>query len=129
MMLADSDLKGARILVVEDDGLLVKLAEDTLAELGCVVTGTATSFAEALDAINQPDSFDCVVLDVRLGRDLSGDIAGQLAARNIPFIVCSGYSISLPGTNIPIVTKPYTTEVLGQALRKALRPPCSVPGS
>ena len=120
-MLAYPGLRGVRVLIVEDDWLLTKLAEDTLAELGCVVTGTAASVDEALAAINEPDSFDCVILDVRLGQEIAGDIAGKLIAKNIPFIICSGYSISPPAANIPVVPKPYSTESLGGALTKVWR--------
>ncbi len=86
----DSRLKGARILIVEDNALSVLLAEQTLQELGCIVAAKATT------------------------------IASLLMKRNIPFIICSGYDIKLPGMNIPVVDKPYTSEMLGQALSKAL---------
>jgi len=118
-MLSYPELKGLRILVVEDDWVLSKLAEDTVAELGCVVSGTAASVDEALAAIDNPHSFDCVILDVRLGQEIAGDIAGKLISKNIPFIVCSGYSISPPGANIPVVTKPYSLESLAMALLTA----------
>jgi CheY-like chemotaxis protein len=120
-MLSYPELKGLRILIVEDDWLLSKLAEDTVAELGCVVSGTAASVDEALAAINSPHSFDCVILDVRLGQEIAGDIAGKLISKNIPFIVCSGYSISAPGPNIPVVAKPYSPESLATALLTAWR--------
>ncbi len=116
----DSRLKGARILIVEDNALSVLLAEQTLQELGCIVAAKATTVEAALDAIDRRGPFDCVMLDVRLGHELSSDIASLLMKRNIPFIICSGYDIKLPGMNIPVVDKPYTSEMLGQALSKAL---------
>jgi CheY-like chemotaxis protein len=56
-----SSLKGTRVLVVEDDALQAEIAEGTLAELGCVVTGSAASVEAALVAIDKVDTFDCVV--------------------------------------------------------------------
>jgi DNA-binding NtrC family response regulator len=114
------DLKGARVLVIEDEALLTKIAADTLAELGCTLAGTAGTVESGVAAIKNSASFDCVMLDVRLGEQLSSEIAMELIKENVPFIICSGYSIRLAGLGIPIVDKPYTAERLGGALAKAL---------
>jgi hypothetical protein len=58
--------------------------------------------------------------DVRLGHEIAGDVAGKLIARDIPFVVCSGYDLTLQGLNIPVVRKPYTTDALAQALGTAM---------
>ncbi len=113
-------LKGARILIVEDDELSSMLAEEMLAELGCTVAGKARSVEAAAAAIEHNGAFDCVMLDVRLGPEISGDIAGELIKKSLPFIICSGYDIRLPGMNIPVVDKPYSVETLGLALRSAM---------
>src|SRR5208337_3150518 len=109
-------LKGLRVFLVEDDGLVAMLTKETLAELGCAAAGVATSVDEALAVIETTDGFDCAILDVRLGTELSNKVAAALIARELPFIVCSGYEIRLPGANIPTVAKPFTPETLGDAL-------------
>ena len=114
------ELRGARVLVIEDDGLTAIVAQEMLAELGCSVAGVATSVDAALEAIDNAGPIDCVMLDVRLGPELSSSIATQLLKKSVPFIVCSGYGIKLPGMNIPVVDKPYTVEALGKALGQAL---------
>ncbi len=119
-MADESKLKGARVLVIEDDDLSALVAQEMLAELGCSVAGVATSVETALSAIENAGAIDCVMLDVRLGPELSSDIATQLLKKDIPFIICSGYDIKLPGMNIPVVDKPYTMEALSSALQQAL---------
>ena len=119
-MAEESRLKGIRVLVIEDDGLSASMAQEMLGELGCCVAGVATSVEAALVALENSDELDCVMLDVRLGAELSSAIAAQLLKMELPFVVCSGYGIKLPGMNIPVVDKPYTLETLGKALGQAL---------
>jgi CheY-like chemotaxis protein len=116
-------LKDVRILIVEDDAHFAKSMKRMLSRLGCVVTATATSVEEAFAAIKEPVVFDCVILDVRLGPEITCNIAGDLVRREVPLIVCSGYDIRLPGMNIPVLSKPHTLGELGDALMKALRAP------
>ena len=119
-MVDQSQLKGIRVLVVEDDDFSSLVAQEMLVELGCVVAGAETSVDGALATLENGGPFDCVMLDVRLGAELSSDIASKLLKTNIPFIICSGYDIKLPGMNIPVLDKPYTVEGLGKALALAL---------
>jgi CheY-like chemotaxis protein len=113
-------LKDSRVLVIEDDSLSAIVAQEMLVELGCAIAGVASSVDSAFKAIENASAFDCVMLDVRLGAELSSDIATHLLKKDKPFIVCSGYDIKLPGMNIPVVDKPYTIEALGKALEQAL---------
>ena len=119
-MVDQPQLQGVRVLVIEDDGLSALVAQEMLAELGCAVAGVADSVDAALAAIESAGSLDCVMLDVRLGAEISSDIATHLLKKGVPFIICSGYDIILPGMNIPVVDKPYTVETLGKALTRAL---------
>ncbi len=118
--MSEKMLEGARILIIEDDELSALLAEEMLSELGCSIAGKASSVDSAAAAIDGGACFDCAMLDVRLGSDLSSDIASQLMKMHKPFVVCSGYDIKLPGMNIPVVDKPYTADTLGRALRTAM---------
>jgi CheY-like chemotaxis protein len=109
-----------RVLIVEDNVLSATVAKEMLSELGYTVAGTAASVDNALAAILGDRDFDCVMLDVRLGQELSNGVAALLLKENLPFIICSGYGIKLPGMNIPVVDKPYTLETLGEALSNAI---------
>jgi DNA-binding NtrC family response regulator len=119
-MVDNSTLKGARVLVIEDNALCTLAAKEMLAELGCIAVGTAASVEEARTAIAEEEPLDCVLLDVRLGHELSSEIASELLKRGLPFVISSGYGIKLPGMNIPVLDKPYSTETLGHALVYAL---------
>ncbi len=118
--MTQAPLKNARVLIIEDDGLSALVAQEMLGELGCTVAGVANSVDAALAALSNGAAIDCVMLDVRLGPEFSSDIATALLKKDVPFVVCSGYSIKLPGMNIPVVDKPYTIEILGKALSQAL---------
>lgn len=113
-------IKGVRVLIVEDDDLSSLVAQEMLIELGCVVAGIEKSVDGALSKLEDGTPPDCVMLDVRLGAELSSDIATKLLNKDVPFIICSGYGINLPGMNIPVLDKPYTVNALGNALTQAL---------
>ncbi len=119
-MTSRPDIKGARIFIIEDDVLLGATIEDMLVELGCEVAGRAVSLEGAYAAIEDVSEIDCVMLDVRLGNDLSSEIATRLFNNKVPFIVCSGYQIRCPDLNVPVVDKPFTVEVLADALARAM---------
>ena len=59
-------LKGIRVLVIEDDDLSSLVAQEMLVELGCIVAGAETSVDGALARIENGEPFDCVMLDVAL---------------------------------------------------------------
>jgi DNA-binding response OmpR family regulator len=61
-----SSLRGARVLVVEDEAMLSLNLETMLLELGCVVAGTADKLDDALH-IARSSEFDVALLDVNLG--------------------------------------------------------------
>ena len=119
-MVDQPQLNGMRVLVVEDDDLSSLIAQEMLGELGCVVAGAESSVDGALARLEKGGPFDCVMLDVRLGAELSSDIATNLLKKEVPFIICSGYDIKLPGMNIPVLDKPYTVDALGKALSQAV---------
>ncbi len=122
-MVDEPKLAGARVLIVEDDALSALVAQEMLEELGFAAAGVASSVEAALAALESAQLFDCVMLDVRLGGELSSDIASHLIKKGTPFIICSGYDIKLPGMNIPVVDKPYTLQTLGKALKSGLVAP------
>ena len=100
-------LQGARVLIVEDDFLIVMAAKHMVKCLGGIVAGTARSVAAAEEKIRQP-GLDCVMLDVNLKGDLSFGIAAELQERAIPFVFCTAYSNAFDGfEHVPRVTKPY----------------------
>lgn len=66
----DKLLSRRRVLVVEDELLLVMMIEDMLADLGCEAVTTAETVDEAL-ALIDAHIFDAAMLDMNLNGDTS----------------------------------------------------------
>lgn len=112
-----------RVLLVEDEPLLLMSASDMLTDLGYYVMGMATSLGSALE-VARSAQFDIAVLDVNLGGGRVDEVATLLASRGIPFIFTTGYGAkTLPAafSDRPYLNKPFETEQLSQALRAAYR--------
>jgi len=82
-------LKGARVLIVEDDALLLMDLETILVEAGAEVVGPCRKVDEAL-AVAETDGIAAAILDVRVGRKPITPVARRLASRGTPFIFYTG---------------------------------------
>jgi CheY-like chemotaxis protein len=114
-------LSGLRVLVVEDEELLVGLLEDQLQDLGCGATVTARRLEEALEKAQSAD-VDVAVLDLSLAGHSSTPVARVLAARDIPFVVATGFShVDMPDGlgDRPVLRKPFRQVQLASALIEA----------
>ncbi len=119
----NADLRGLRVLVVEDETLVAMLIEDYLAEMGCTVAASVRRIDKALAAI-EPGRIDAAVLDVNVAGEDINPVAEVLASHGIPFIFASGYGgtgVKPAWSDRPIVQKPFTSLELKQALKAALR--------
>ena len=116
------DLAGLRVLLVEDEALIIMLVEDALADTGCEIAGVASRFDDAFTKAQTLD-FDVAILDVNLNGLRTFPIAEAIKARGIPFVFATGYgATSVPdGLNaVPILQKPFASRDLERALRQAL---------
>jgi CheY-like chemotaxis protein len=118
------DLRGRRILVVEDEMMIAMLVEDMLADLGCVVVDVAGTLSRGLALVADPGlALDGAILDVNLGGEKVYPVAEALTARGIPFIFATGYGIAgiADGfSHIPALAKPYESRALEKTLTTAL---------
>jgi CheY-like chemotaxis protein len=115
-------LNGQRVLVIEDESLVMMLLEDTLTEIGCEIAGMASRVDEALKKA-EALSFDIAVLDVNLNGSQTFDVARSLQRRRIPFVFATGYgaaSLLAEFEDVPILQKPFQQEDLANALHTAL---------
>lgn len=114
MLLMNRLLSGRRILVVEDESLILMMIESMLADLGCKSVTAASTVEKAL-ALIETQVFDAAMLDVNLRGDSSRPVADALAARGMPFFFSTGN----PGHHTmdgyedrPVLRKPFIFEDL-----------------
>jgi CheY-like chemotaxis protein len=91
VLVIDKLLSGRRILVVEDEMLVLMSIEDMLADLGCESVAAAATVDQAV-ALIDAQVFDAAMLDMNLNGTKSFPVADKLAARGVPFIFATGYS-------------------------------------
>ena len=108
-----------RILVVEDEPLLAMLLEESLAELGHEVVGSAATIDQAIATI-EALPLDFALLDFTLADDAhSGPVATRLIAAGVPFVYLTGHHTLPQGGEVPdapLLTKPFTLDQLSEVL-------------
>jgi DNA-binding NtrC family response regulator len=96
-----------------------------LEDQGYEVVGPVSPIADAIAAIAS-EKLDAVLLDANLGGTSSGPIASELTARQVPFVVATGYgNLELATAALqaaPRLNKPFTAAALAAILTKALAP-------
>jgi CheY-like chemotaxis protein len=112
---------GSRVLVIEDEPLVALQLQMDLESGGYQVVGPGRSLPEGI-ALAQSEDIDAALVDVRLGHDLSVQIADLLLARKIPFVFATGYSDSaiLPEhlREVPRLNKPFSMDQLRQTVER-----------
>lgn len=122
--MAEQLLSGRRVLVVEDEMLVLMAMEDMLADLGCTSIEVAANIDKAL-ALIRTEPFDLATLDVNLDGQRSDPIAEALSDRGIPFAFSTGYGdkgVSAAYRDRPVLNKPYDHPQLMQVLTSLLAP-------
>lgn len=117
------ELKGVRVLLVEDQMVVAMEIEDMLRAAGCEVVGPVGSLQAAITLAHE-DALDAAVLDINLDGEKVYPVAEELQARGIPFILATGYGEStLPKQwrDQPRLSKPFRREELEQLLRSVAR--------
>jgi CheY-like chemotaxis protein len=89
MLAVNKLLSGRRVLVIEDEMLVLMIIEDMLADLGCESVTTAATVVQAIGLIDA-QNFDAAMLDMNLNGKKTDLVAASLAARGVPFIFCTG---------------------------------------
>ena len=115
-------LSGRRILVVEDEMLIVLMIEGILEDHGCRSVTSAATVTKAISFI-ESQSFDAAMLDMNLGGEDSSRVADALSKRGVPFMYSTGNDIRdvAEGTgDYPVLHKPYQESDLIAALTKLL---------
>lgn len=115
-------LTGKRLLVIEDEPLVVLEMIAILKESGAHMVGAASTREEALDYIERA-TLDGVFLDGNLQGMPVDDVARTLAERKVPFQFVSGYGRDhLPSAfdSVAVLTKPFApAQLVDAAIRLA----------
>jgi len=117
-----------RILVVDDEKMVVEIQQKMLKRLGYDVT-SCTSSVEALKAFQaNPDNFDLIITDMTMP-DMTGDQLAQKIMEirtDIPIILCSGFSEKMSNEKAKslgikeFLMKPVLIKDLSITIRRAL---------
>jgi CheY-like chemotaxis protein len=118
----DDLLSSRRVLVVEDEMLVLMMIEDMLADLGCESVTAAGTIEKAL-ALIEEHVFDAAMLDMNLNGDDSLKVADALTARGVPFVYCTGnngHGMREDSANTPVLRKPFSFEEVNAILTRLL---------
>ena len=113
-------MKGLRVLLVEDDGLVAMLLEDMLDDFGCVLAGSVGTVAQALKWLDEGGRADAALLDVNLDGVAVWPVADALMRQGVPFAFTTGYGqLGEPRfEHAPLLGKPIGSERLEEVLRE-----------
>lgn len=112
------ELRGSRVLVLEDSYYLAWDVARALKAAGAEVIGPCPTEEAAFGAIAR-DPPTCGILDINLGAGPSFEIARELARRDIPFLFVTGHGnavIPREFADVPHVQKPVDPHRVVEAL-------------
>lgn len=113
-----SPVAGLRVFVAEDEFHVLRLIEDMLADLGCVVVNSVSNLPSALQAAETTQA-QVAVLDINLAGRAIYPVAQVLKRRRIPILFSTGYGpagIDPEWKSCSVVQKPFAIEQLHSAL-------------
>jgi CheY-like chemotaxis protein len=102
-------LSDLRLLIVEDEMVVLMNIEATLEDMGCTRISAAATVVEALTLIEE-GRFDAAIIDINLSGERSYPVADALARRAIPFAFSTGYGELGERADFvdrPVLRKPY----------------------
>ena len=113
------ELRGCRVLIVEDVFLVAEELGNTLQDWGFEVVGPAARVAEALELVAL-EKLDGALLDVNLGDGRSFAVARALRQNGVPFVFLTGYDMSsaFPPEfeRVPRMPKPVNPQRLSELI-------------
>lgn len=120
-----ASLKGARILIAEDNVIVALDISYSLEDAGAEVVGPVSRVEEAI-ALVEKETVDGAILDVHLQDGAATDVAKLLMSRHIPIVFCTGGGLPAELENqVPaeaVCTKPIRSRELAARLDAIMKP-------
>ena len=116
-----ADLRGVRVLVVEDHWHVANALKSFLEAEGMKVIGPAAATADA-QRLAREQKPDLAVVDIHLKLETAYALIHQLDVQGVRVVVVSGYSVlpALTTKVAAVLQKPFNGPELLGALRRAL---------
>lgn len=115
MNVANTNLAGTCVLILEDDYYLAMDLQDALQAAGATVMGPFACPSAAADALVERLP-DCALLDLNLGNGMSFDLPRELARRSIPFAFVTGYDRAAIPAEFATVERAEKPVAIGKAV-------------
>lgn len=116
-------VRGARVLVVEDEYVLADDIAKALTAAGAVTVGPVGYLGDA-EALLDRETLDAAIIDINLHGEMATGLAERLRQQDLPCLIVSGYSEeALPESlrGLPRLEKPVDEERVVSALAKELQ--------
>ncbi|MCP4780796.1 MAG: response regulator [Hyphomicrobium sp.] len=115
------NLKGCRVLLVEDSWHAAQAMQDLLEGWGMIVVGPVASAGEAKQYIGS-NTPPVAIVDIRLKDGLAYDLIDVLNDKGVSVIIASGYADvpALEGKVATILQKPFPARELLATLRSVM---------
>lgn len=119
---SEDELRGCKVLVVEDEPLEALDYCDRLLEAGANVVGPVGSVSEALEVVAK-EPVDVALLDYALADRNSEALQAELETRHIPFVVLTGYPRVLVRRDQrqKVLSKPISPDLLRMTVKAAAK--------
>jgi CheY-like chemotaxis protein len=110
-----------RVLVVDDEWLILDFTRSILVDLGCEVI-TASAATEALQRIRTDDAIDLLITDIQMPGMNGAELVQRVKKMrpNLSVIVTSGCADPLFG--VPMMRKPFSPKDLLEMIERHIGP-------
>jgi DNA-binding response OmpR family regulator len=121
--LPHADLRGVRVLVVEDHWHVANALKSFLEAEGMKVSGPAATTPDAQRLVTEQKP-DLAIVDIHLKLETAYILIHQLNDQGVRVVVVSGYAVlpELTEKVVAVLQKPFNGPELLRALRRALSP-------
>jgi CheY-like chemotaxis protein len=118
----NAELRGCKVMVVEDEPLEAIGYCDRLSDAGAEIVGPFRLVSEALDVVGK-QPVDVALLDYALADQNSEELQTALETRDIPFVVLTGYPRVLVrrDDHQVVLSKPISNDLLYMTIRAAAK--------